>query len=231
MGTFIVSLHMPKTGGTTFAHFIPKIVRYHFLDYKDKPLADGYEKRKLDNCHTDYINMLRILKLFEVSPKEIVIVHGHFFVTKYITVFPDAKLVTWLREPVQRVISSYYEWQRWPDMDHSECRKMVEEKMSLEEYVCMEKTQNLCTRFLNKVSIREFSFVGITEKFDKSIQLFKSMFLPELKDVEYSRKNEGDKKPRVSKQTRQMIAEYNKDDIELYKESKSKFNELCKRFI
>lgn len=91
---FIVSVHIPKTAGTTLATIYDRAFnRKVFYDY------DGYETAgvasELVKANADFISsQFRVL-------------HGHFFTSKYLSVFPNAKYVSLLRHPVERLISQY----------------------------------------------------------------------------------------------------------------------------
>src|SRR4051812_7991999 len=95
MGTpFIVSIHIPKTAGTTLASVLDRCCnRRIFYDY------DGYEHPQVASTevreHAGFIQ-----SYFDV-------LHGHFFATKYVDVFLDAAFIATLRHPVARVISQF----------------------------------------------------------------------------------------------------------------------------
>jgi hypothetical protein len=101
-----VSVHVPKTAGTSFRNFLESIFGEQLLlDYRSKPLDVGYEARAIGNSVQDtatYQDIHERLKRADVC------VHGHFFPAKYLSVFPDAKLISWVREPAQRLINARF---------------------------------------------------------------------------------------------------------------------------
>jgi hypothetical protein len=91
---FIISIHIPKTAGTTVADVFSRCFNRRVLfDYEtyDKPQIVNREVRN----NVDFIR-----SYFDV-------IHGHFYAWKYLDVFPDAKFIATIRHPVERVISQY----------------------------------------------------------------------------------------------------------------------------
>ena len=109
----IISMHAPKSGGTSFK----TILNQHFgksllEDYSDKPINQSTEKRNQDaEKHNSSLNFL---KKATYKLKGIQCIHGHFLPYKYHKFKTDKNVyfVTWLRDPVERLISHYYHWHR-----------------------------------------------------------------------------------------------------------------------
>jgi hypothetical protein len=91
--SFVVSIHIPKTAGTTVADIFSRCfnrrVIYDYDGY-DHPIAapDFARNKKFISSH-------------------FVVLHGHFLASKYLDIFPDARFVATLRHPVDRTISQY----------------------------------------------------------------------------------------------------------------------------
>ena len=93
----IVSVHIPKTGGVTFREILEKLAEGHIhYDYGDRPLSPPALAE-------------RVRRRFRrvTVPPETRVVHGHFLAAKYARVFPEAPIVVWLRQPLQRLSSHY----------------------------------------------------------------------------------------------------------------------------
>ncbi len=101
----LISLHMPKTAGGSFL----KALEGHFgdallKDY-DNPMHVPAFERNLHALQESISNGKRELKDFNC-------IHGHFLPLKYLlySVRQRATFITWIREPVERLLSHYYFW-------------------------------------------------------------------------------------------------------------------------
>jgi hypothetical protein len=157
---------------------------------------------------------------------------------------PDARYMTFLREPVDRVLSHYYRHIHLPDPSPAQRRRARERRKeragSLEEALVemrLPQVRNLATRFLcgyptrdeelaasalenAKANLRKFAFVGIQERFDESLVLLQRLLGLEL--VPYLNRHvsvEG-RRPAVHEipdSERALIEEHNRLDLELYR--------------
>lgn len=149
----IISIHVPKTGGTTFKTFLKNAFPGRvYLDYSNN------EKVKLK------------------IPDKTEILHGHITALKYRDVYPNAKYITWLREPTQIPISMYYHYLRNPDYNSFLCKELYEKKLNLEGFINLRKNWNIINNFIADIPIEDFSFIGILEDYDKSIKRFTKQF-------------------------------------------------------
>lgn len=108
----IISLHLPKTAGTSFASTLEQHFEKEFLkDSADLPMnTPQYERNKaalqasLCNAESDFSG--------------IECIHGHFLPIKYLLLANKRKMtfVTWMRNPVERVLSHYFYWKRSSDI-------------------------------------------------------------------------------------------------------------------
>ena len=89
--------------------------------------------------------------------------------------------VTWLREPVARLVSHYYYWQRSydsaSDLTSALHRRVVEEKWSLEQFCLAPELRNVYSEFLWGFPLKRFDFVGITEFYAEDLRYFSQEIL------------------------------------------------------
>ena len=102
--------------------------------------------------------------------------HGHFLRDAFDSVVPPPRFMTWVRHPVDRVVSNYYHCMRSPDLRDDCCRRLHEEKLSLLASAELDWMQNLATRYLAGKAIEAFDFVGIAERSDESRPLLGRAF-------------------------------------------------------
>ncbi len=229
----LIFLHIPKAGGTTF---------YGILDR-------NYLREK--TFHFDSSNPEKSMREFkEMSPEErgeYDLVMGHMIFGAH-EVLPAAQYITFLRNPVDRVVSHYYYVRE--KKDHYLREEILTKNYSLLDYVESGISTELnngqvrsisgtvksvefgkCTETMLEQAWENiekyFAGVGILEKFDESLILFRNT-LGWKGWPYYMKRNITKSRSAVSDvpvKTIEAIKEYNRLDIELYNESMGKFNE------
>jgi len=153
----IVSIHVPKCAGTSFRRVLTEICgariwyNYGTIFSRDQARA-------------------------ELVPRGTQFIHGHFLADAFDDLFPGRRLVTWVRHPVERLVSNYLHFLRSPDMRDDCCRAVHERKLSLRQFSDLEWMQNEASRYLANKPVQDFEFIGITEKFGASIREFCRIF-------------------------------------------------------
>jgi len=171
----LISVHLPKTAGSSLLssledHFGSKLLR----DYEDFPINKPvYERNRyafqasLDNAEKNFDG--------------IECIHGHFLPAKYLLLSNrrNVEFVTWMRDPVERVLSHYYFWRREYNPENSPPlhKKIVEEDWSLERFCFSEELKDFYTQFLFAFPLEYFSFIGITEHYDEDFAFFSQHYL------------------------------------------------------
>ena len=183
-------------------------------DYGDIPInTPQYDRNKaaLQNS----------LSIAESNFEGINCIHGHFLPIKYLLLSDKLPLtfITWLRDPVERVLSHYHFWQRSfkPKSAPPLHKKMIEEKWSIERFCLGPEVRNLYSQFLYGFPLEYFSFIGITEHYDDDFAFFvhhfiKSHFEPEKRNVGNSEANGY----QISCSLRSDIEQYHSKDMSLY---------------
>ena len=169
----IISVHIPKTAGSSFkkileAYFEDKIL----FDYEDAPINTPPFFRKYKALKDSFLTPKRLHGNARC-------IHGHFMPYKYSRLDRNKTLfVTWLRNPLERMISHYKYWIRtYTPQSPRLHRKIVEEKWSLEDFCFSPATRNFYAQFLWSFPLELFDFIGITESFDEDLQVFGQKFL------------------------------------------------------
>jgi hypothetical protein len=156
-------------------------------------------------------------------------VHGHFVATKYWRRYPAARFMAWFREPVERLLSHYHYWLREPDLENATCRRLHDEELSLEAFAAIPEMRDVHKRFLGKVPVDALAFVGITERYDESIELFRSAFFAE-REIDAAQRNvnperEGERYE-IDPAVRQALAALNRADLELHERALERHRQL-----
>ncbi|MFK8041798.1 hypothetical protein, partial [Congregibacter sp.] len=159
----LISVHMPKTAGSSFqatlaAHYGDALK----LRYEDKPLHRSAWSRNFDASVSSLRN-----RGTKISADELSCIHGHFLPLNYRFAKPQTNMrfVTWLRDPVQRLVSHYHYWKRsyQPGQSGPLHQRMIEEGWTLEEFARCKELRNIYSVFLWGFPLERFDFIGITE--------------------------------------------------------------------
>jgi hypothetical protein len=171
----LISLHLPKTAGTSFlalleTHYGDALVR----DYGDRPLHCGALRRRVRAAAGGLRNALPSRRLRDAA-----CIHGHFLPLKYARLPGRRHFVVWLRDPVERLASHYHYWNRSYDRGDAGRlhRRVVEERWTLERFCLGPELRNIYSTFLWRFPLERFDFVGITERYDEDVHDFAARFL------------------------------------------------------
>lgn len=113
---------------------------------------------------------------FDAVPPRTECIHGHIPGNAYQDIFPQHQAITFVRNPVQRVVSNYYHFLHHPDERHPASLRLHAEHLTLREFAGIESMRNKATRYVAGRRPEDFDFVGITERFEESLLLFTEVF-------------------------------------------------------
>ncbi len=213
----LVSVHMPKTAGLSFRATLEQHYGAGFRhDYADYPLASPLPER-----HAAALE--HSLGAEPAAYEGVRCIHGHFLPVKYLLLADsmECRFVTWLREPVQRLVSHYYYWQRSYDPAAEETsslhRRVVEEEWTLEQFCLAPELRNVYSQFLWAFPLRALDFVGITEYFAEDLRDFSTQFLGINAEPAFANAAEVPAGPeRLPRKLLREVQDYHAQDLSLY---------------
>ena len=224
----IFFLHIPKAGGTTMTHVFMK-------NFRKDEIFIVEPKNPIGNYQA----------LDAEQKKNIKVIEGHFTFGLHEEIGEKPRYITFLREPIDRIISYYYYVKK--------CRGHYiydyGQKLSLKDFVSNGisiEMDNDQTRYISGIRnipfgscnnemlekakknlVKHFEVTGITELFDEALVLSKILF--GLKDIRYEIQNKTRQRPaieQVDKETLEVIKAHNQLDLQLYDFAKA---ELLKK--
>jgi hypothetical protein len=154
----LIFSHIPKTAGTSLRVALSKQMgrRHVFNDYGyDEPTTSNLVKQCIYEQNDFY-------ELVKRQPAAII---GHFPVKKYIHLSSAPQVITFVREPSQRVISEYKHHIRHANYAGS-----------LLEFAKLPQNKNKMHRYLRGVPWSLLGFIGVCERYDESLILLNKQF-------------------------------------------------------
>jgi hypothetical protein len=219
----LISIHMPKTAGLSFRSTLEDHFGDGFMpDYDDYPLAHPPFER-----HNRALACSKAVLGRDFQATECI--HGHFLPVKYLLLadIRPCQFVTWVREPVARLVSHYYYWQRTYDTQSDRTsslhRRVVEEQWSLEDFCLAPELRNVYTQFFWAFPLQQLNFLGITEFFEEDLRYFSTLFLGAEAEPRYL--NQRDMAAEQGWVTglepaiRARVEAYHEEDMSLYQEA------------
>lgn len=217
----IVFLHIPKTAGSSFHFVLENNLGVSFCR------TDHAQKRTFNQADLNFSK--RVFPGLQG-------IGGHNLVAPLNLSSQNIFHMTFLREPLSRVLSNYQEktihrrLRGQPVLDFEEALKTDEELENLQVKL-MAGSSNLDAA---KNYLRQCQFVGLTEKFDLSLLVLQKS-CPFPLDVRYKKSREQTDN-RIRKQLEadpramDLLREYNRLDMELYNFAVGEiFPQLCSR--
>jgi hypothetical protein len=202
----IVSIHVPKCAGTSFRHVLDRM-------YGDRIWYNYGAIFCREQAREGLI------------PPGTEIIHGHFIGDSFDDLFPQRQLLTWVRDPVERVVSNYFHFLRAPDMRDTCCQALHERKLSLRQFAELDWMRNLSNRYLANKPVDDFQFIGISERFGESIAQFCQVYGIK-NDVGLPRANANPERRtdryQISAGDRAFIQDLNAADLVWYQEAQER---------
>ena len=143
---------------------------------------------------------------------------GHFRYRHYPFAELGVPVITFLRDPLERVVS----WYRF-------AHRARGEKRTLEEFVEDERAANVQSAFLAGIELPDLAFVGIAERYEESVELFNRQTGFEVPVLDRNRGSRLSRLVRLGRSatrrearrldpaTRELILARNRRDVELHR--------------
>lgn len=123
-------------------------------------------------------------------------------------------------------------WQRSRVPGEPLWERFTAEQTSLEQFAQLDFVRNLQQKYLIPLAVEEFDFIGITEEYDRSLELFRRLFCPEAQfdaTVRNENPNRQGKFYDVDPELRKKILQCNERDASTYLDGVRRFHHLCEQ--
>ena len=154
MSVSVLSVHIPKCGGTSFRLWLNQVLG-------DDGLCFDYSRQW---------NQAEAGDLLSLAGNHAACIHGHIEPDVFDHTIPDVLKITWVRNPVERVISYYLHLQRDADMNNPLFREVIESGMGVYDFATLDWMRNGVLKFL-KYNTEQFAFIGRLERIDEDMAL------------------------------------------------------------
>ncbi len=162
----ILFIHIPKTAGTSF-----RLAAKQF--YGEKNVFFDYAPESIETSgkiiETMYEQKDPFLLYQELGKRSSSLLSGHFPEKKYAMLYDAANIISFVREPVGQVVSHYNHHVQYLDY-----------QKTLADFIIEQRFQNLQSRLLSSRNIGLYGFLGITEKYNESIEIFNESYGTDL---------------------------------------------------
>src|SRR6266404_2007343 len=169
MNVEVISVHFPKSAGSSIRRSFAAAYGNDtvYLDYADDPVdpcshynvdPDSCRRKALETC----------------SARGARVVHGHFHPSKY-QLIDNAKRITFLRHPIDNLISIYYFWQTC-ETGHCLFNYFRDNKLALLGLAHLPAIRYLLSRtYFGGVDMKIFDFIGLMETYSSDLQMLSAL--------------------------------------------------------
>lgn len=224
----IVSVHIPKTAGTTLQVDLRHVFGGRLLyDYDDWVEVEMTPETIRHNEH----RRAEVLANAKAIAEQYDAVHGHFVANKYLGIFPVTALFTIVRDPYQHAVSTFEFASRIPDSTHPGFLSFKEQRMTLLDFI--EAFPNHQSRYFGGLSPDDFTLIGLTERYEQSVALIEAICgIPMPRASVRQNVNPAKQSPayEIDPDVRRAVNRFRQEDIELYRVACERFATLCSRY-
>lgn len=213
----IFFVHIPKTAGTSFRksaenYFGSDKVVY---DYSLNSAETSEVVASVVYGDGDIFAFGELLK-----EREACFLSGHVPAVKYVHLAGAPQTVTFLRDPIQRVVSEYHHFVRHNGYEGD-----------FPSFYRQPQFVNRLSKLLNRVPLEAIGFLGLTEDYARSLDILNDRYSTEILHVVMNTgRKDNEKGYEVPQQQLSELQALNESDLKLYEEGVKLFNQRKQLF-
>lgn len=203
----ILFIHIPKTAGTSFRLGVEQSLGREAIIYDYGPTSTETSDLVQSLLYGKEQDFWRFYDAcFDAGIK---FVGGHFNIRRFTSGFQVANTVTFVRDPLQRMLSEFKHFVRHYGYEGS-----------FEEFYSRPVMQNRLSKILGSVPFESIGIIGLSERYDESLELINDKFGLSIPVREDNRSNVFADNPvfDISKADEKKLKRLNQADLELYRE-------------
>lgn len=205
-------VHLSKTAGTSFRHALD----LEHVVWKDYGNKIKYTNDVVQSLYYDKAEPMLLKNEFLKFDGAWLV--GHFSLSKYSDFVPTKNIVSFVRNPIEQVISHYNHFVRHHGYEGT-----------IEEFLQRPSVQNFQSKNLNLLPIGLIGFIGITEKYEESLTLLNQLLGIQMSTLTMNvNRKKAHTSAQLSKSIIAKILELNAEDMNLYQQAVDIFEERLK---
>lgn len=213
-------IHIPKTAGTSF-----RVALEHRFEARNVWADYSPEAPETHPAVLDFIygknDPFGLLAAMHSQSKSQCVLTGHVTRAKFGDLFPITRVITFVRDPLSRLVSEYKHFLRYLNYQDS-----------FAAFMEMSRNINAQTRYLAGAPLTTYGFIGLTEEYDCSLKMINSNYNFQLQNLDLNKASpEQEERCVISSEEALKFEELNRADIQLYDVSRQIFEERKKLFL
>jgi len=156
----LISLHVPKAFGTSLAEV----------------LVVHYGRERIIGDYAIFLESSPEMRLWRPMLKpSTTVIHGHFPAIRYAGL-PARRRITFLREPIQRLLSHFFFWQAQPRHGNPLHDRMLDEHLGLIDFAKLPPVRHFYSETIfGGCDMSSFDLVGVVENLERDWPRFQRL--------------------------------------------------------
>ena len=205
-------IHVPKTAGTSFRKAAEQYYSNEKICY-DYGLQQPETSSLIRQCvyeNNDFYDLKE-----KLMSQDVRMIGGHVPARRFAPIIRQSKIFTFVREPVSRLVSEYRHFKRHYNF-----------KGEISDFIRRPEFRNRQFRMFQGFAPHMLGFIGITEQYSESLELFNHIYGTDLNDLSLNMAGQ-EKAPahNLDEPLVQEIKKLNRQEIAHYEECKQLFEQ------